>query len=563
VVPVSRNPKRGATPDAATGASKRRRTKPKLADSSAPAEDAGIVCPTRIQLACWVALFTAAVGALVWKHCTVFFLSWTDEQIHFYVARRMAEGAVLYRDIDSARPPLVLFPLAWLIKIGTSPMLAGRALVVATEIATAALLLWGGLRLISWRAGALAALLFLTSPETFSRIHYTGIHLAAITASACVLYSLRGQALKAGLCLGLSLAGDQHGLAICGIAAIVTFAQRPKDSIVFAAGALGVCLVTFGGVWIMGGQHLWRSLVEIHLFHLRPGQGGTDQFWEVAMPWLYEHGYLFAAAGLAAVLLAARRTDTKNEATRPPSSRVLRVLLLAVGGHMAVVLAMTDAAFLYFVVPTPLLALLAGIGLDGAVKRWMERKRSSPTWAKAASWVVAMEVVGLAAFVAGGWAAARSHRERLDGRPYSFWPHVLHGQISLAHRLDIAHQIASASALPKSGTLFGDPTIVSAVALDSGRRVSGELADLNPIWIQAGAISREEVVSRIERDGVTAVITPAWFLVQDPYFSSYLAACYDQPKVFAPPEAGPGYGLPDVLLFPHIRGNSPCQFPRL
>lgn len=565
VVAVSRSPKRIATPDAATSTSKRRRDKTKLRGSALTAGDDGSMMqrPSRVEVLCWVALLAAAVGALVWKHCTVFFLAWTDEQIHFYVARRMVEGAVLYRDIDSARPPLVLFPLAWLIKLGTSPMLAGRSLVVASEVAAATLLLWGGWRLVSWRAGALAALLFLTSPETFSRIHYTGIHLATLTASACVLFALRGQALKAGLCLGLSLVGDQHGLAICGIVAVVTFARRPKDALVLATGALGICLVGFGSVWIMGGRHLWKSLVEIHLFHLRPGQGGSDHFWEIATPWLYEHGYLFAAAALAAALLALRRTEAKSDASKPPSSRVVRVLLLAVCGHVAVVLAMTEAAFLYFVVLTPLLTLLAGIGLDAAIGRWRQRKHSTSAQAPAVSRVMAVEISALVALVVGGWTMARSHREGLDERHYSFWPHVLHGQVSLFHRLDVAHQIATDSAMPKSGTIFGDPTIVSAVALESGKRVSGELADLNPSWIQAGVVSREEVVSRIEHDGVAAMITPPWFLVQDPYFRSYLAACYQEPKVFLPPEGGPGAGLPEVLLFPHVPGEGACQVPRL
>jgi hypothetical protein len=63
-------------------------------------------------MACWAVLLTVAIAALVWNQHAQFFYSWTDEQIHFYVAHRMAQGAVLYRDIDSARPPLVLLPLA-------------------------------------------------------------------------------------------------------------------------------------------------------------------------------------------------------------------------------------------------------------------------------------------------------------------------------------------------------------------------------------------------------------------------------------------------------------------
>ena len=44
-------------------------------------------------------------------------------------------------------------------------------------------------------------------------------------------------------------------------------------------------------------------------------------------------------------------------------------------------------------------------------------------------------------------------------------------------------------------------------------------------------------------------------------FRSYLLACYQKPTVFSPPESGPGEGLPEILVFPHIRGTSPCQVP--
>src|SRR5436190_16516136 len=116
---------------------------------------------TRSELACWAVLLAASIGALAWEHRATFFYSWTDEQIHMYVARRLAEGARLYRDVDSARPPLAIFPVAWLIKSGCSPLLAGRTLVLAYQLGIGALLFWGGRGLLSWRAGALAAALFL------------------------------------------------------------------------------------------------------------------------------------------------------------------------------------------------------------------------------------------------------------------------------------------------------------------------------------------------------------------------------------------------------------------
>jgi hypothetical protein len=441
-----------------------------------------------------------------------------------------------------------------------APLLAGRFLVVALQLATAGLLLWGGWRLASWRAGALAALLFLTSPEVFARVHYTGIQLAALTASACVLLSLRGRPFQAGLFLGLTLAADQHGLVVGGIVALLTVARRPRDALPFALGALGICAVVFGGVWAIGGRHLWGSLVGIHLFHFRVGQGVASQFWDDFTPWIYEHVYLFVGAGLAAVLLARVPTRTASEGPSLPASRDVRVLLLVVAAHIAVVLAMSGSVFLYVVVIAPLLALLAGMGFDAALARWLPERRSSDAARIARSpRLIFSGLVVVGALTAGGWGAACSHRERLDERQYSFWPHLLHGQVARAQELDPARWVGSESVLPQQGTIFGDPTITSFLALHSGLHVSGELADLNPSWVEGGTVKAEEIVSRIERDRVAAVITPPFGLIQDPYFKSYLKTCYAQPRPFFPPESGPGQGLPFILAFTHRQGTTLCQ----
>jgi hypothetical protein len=509
---------------------------------------------SRAELACWIALLAAAVGALIWRHATVFFFSWTDEQIHFYVAQRMARGAVLYRDVDSARPPLVLLPLEWLIKLGCSPLAAGRALVLGAQLATAGLLFWGGDRLASQRAGLLAALLFLSSPEAFARIHYTGIHLAAWSATACVLFALMARPLWAGLFLGLTLAADQHGLVVCGVVAALTVARRPRDAVPFAGGALVIPAIVFGAVSMSGGRHLWRSLFGIHLFHLRVGEGVAGQFWSSFTPWLYEHVYLLVGAGLALVLLGKKRADASGDDLGRPSSSIVRVLLVVMSAHVAVVLAMKESVFLYVAVIAPLLTLLAGIGFDAAVARWPGRDRQRTKMMAGALATLTLTAVG--------WTAARSYRERLDQRAYSFLPHLLHGEVMLSQRLDdsVARWVDRESMLPGQGTIFGDPTIVSLLALRSGLRVSGELADLNPVWIEGGSVEPAEVVSRVERDGVAAVISPPFGLVQDPYFKSYLFACYQKPRPFFPPQSGAGAGLPPfIMVFDHLQDRIPCS----
>jgi hypothetical protein len=502
----------------------------------------------------------AVVGALFWNHHVHFFYSWADEQIHFYVARRLAQGAVLYRDIDSARPPLVLYPLTWLIRMGCSPLFAGRALVLGTQLITAGLLLWGGWRLTSWRAGMLAALLFLSSPDTFDRIHYTGIHLVALTVSACALFYVRKQPLWAGVFFGLTLVADQHGLVVCSIVALMTVVRRPRDAIPFAIGALAICLAIFGGMWVTGSRHLWKSLVGIHLFHMRVGQGSSPEFWGKFVSWLYEHGYLFMGAGLAAMLSRIKSRDVGSGDARRPT-RAVRVILLLVGAHIAVVLAMTEAVFLYVVVIAPLLALLAGIGFDAAVASRRQQGQWSKDGARRGSRRMLAGVAVVVALIAGGWAASRSRRESVDKRPYSFWPYVLHWQVARLQQLDAMIREISESMPAKDGTVFGDPTIATALALHSGRRVSGELADLNPSWIEAGTVKSQDVVTRIEHDGVAAVVSPPWGLVQDPYFKSYLFTCYEKPRPFFPPQSGPGEGLPFILYFAHQPGTSPCSMP--
>ena len=434
---------------------------------------------SKTEIAIWCALFVVAIVALVWRHRTGFFLSWTDEQIHLYVARRVAEGAVLYRDIDSSRPPLAILPVAWLIKLGCSPLLAGRASVLVSQLATAGFMLWGGWRLISWRAGALAALLFLTSPEVFDRVHYTGIQLTVLTTVACFLYFLRSMPFRSGLCFGFILATGQHGLAIGGLVALWTLVRRPRDGVRFLLGSLGVGALVFGPVWLMGGHHVWESLFGHHLYHLSSGQGGGDtQFGERLTPWLYDHAYLMVGVGLSLTLLRSWvRDGASRDLSRLPSRTVL-ALLLAIGIHVVVVIAMNQTAFLYMVLIAPLLALLAGIGFDAVATWWADSRRGSPILRRRASRLMLLGTIATLAVTCGGWAAAQSSREGLDERQYSFLPQLRSGELAQYQRLDVAGRVAGDLALRKDETIFGDPTIVSAVALDGGSRVAGELADL-------------------------------------------------------------------------------------
>jgi hypothetical protein len=503
--------------------------------------------PSRIEAISWAGAFLVVVVAMLWNHHQLFFLSWTDEQIHFYVGRRLAEGAVLYRDIESSRPPLVLFPLAVLIKVGVAPLLAGRSLVLVSQVATAALLGWAGWRLTSWRAGALGALLFLSSPEVFDRIHYTGIHLVALTSASCVFLHLRRKVFSAGLLFGLTLATDQHGIVICGVVALSTALRRPRDGGRFIAGAAIPPLIVFGTAWALGGRHMWSSLLGNHLYHFTGGQSGTGSLWQTLLPWLCEHAYLIFGAALAVAICGPRRRSGAADTER----ETVRLLCLVIVAHVVVVVSMTEAIFLHVVVIAPLMSLLAGMGFEAAFTWWRQQQRTGGSAARRSSRQMVAGSTAVLGLVVFGWAAARSYREHLDEQQYSFWPYVLHAELARAQRLDVAQLVAKELALPGTATLFGDPTVVSAVALDSGLRVSADLADVDARWLDAGTVTSSDIISRIESDHVGAIVTSPWAITQRPDFRDYIISCYEIPKVYDPPDDGPGSDVFPILVYRH------------
>jgi hypothetical protein len=98
--------------------------------------------------------------------------------------------------------------------------------------------------------------------------------------------------------------------------------------------------------------------------------------------------------------------------------------------------------------------------------------------------------------------------------------------------------------------------------LRSHRRIAGELADLAPRWIRMGLVERHEIVNTIESDKVGVFITPKLFFLNDRFFRSYLARCYQKPQRF-PRATGQGHGIPDIYVFPHRTGiNCRANVPR-
>ena len=514
---------------------------PAAAVTEAPAAAAVLVGGVRREaVLVALALAGAVVLALVQLAARAFPV-WTDENVHVYVARRVSEGAVLYRDIDSARPPLVIWALSGLMTLGLPPLVAARGLVALLVLATASGMFLGGRRLFGTRAAVLAVLLLLLSPEIVQRAPYTGIQLVSLGVLGCLLLALLGWPLASGAVFGLALASGQHALIAGLCAGLAVVARRPRDGLRFAGGFLASFAAVFGLARLLGADRLWENLVARHLYHL----GGNETAGRLGAqlgPWLGENLPVFA------LMLGALALELRGRRRRP-----VQLLALAVALQFVALAVMSQAKFLYLVPVFPLICLLAGVGADALVSR-LPGARVVP---------LGLAALGaLLAVTAGGWRWAQSRREAVDSRAYSFLPHRRSLQMARVQRLHVAEAIARdlAGALPEDASIFGQPSVTSAVATAGARRIAGELADLDERWIAEGRLSWAEVVQRIEGGGVQAVITPRWTLVRDPTFAGYLGRCYQAPRVYPRAARGSeGDGLPDVLVFARRALPRPCS----
>lgn len=213
-----------------------------------------------------------AFGAFGLLKLVGFHPSGTDENIYYYMAARMADGAIPYRDFFFSHPPVhLLVPTVVFGVLGFSVTVANAIPVLAQALA--GLFLYLTIRPSS-RVLAFVALVlhFTTYQVLMGSTDMNGENLMTAFLMAALLAAVRGRLLTSGVLAGLGLGCGLYGLAgVLALAVAAAFTSRKaiaRYSLGFAAGFGGV-MIPFA---ILGGAGFVEGVFSYHL--AKPVKGG-------------------------------------------------------------------------------------------------------------------------------------------------------------------------------------------------------------------------------------------------------------------------------------------------
>jgi len=485
--------------------------------------------------------------------------SWTDDNIYFQMAVRLAAGELPYRDFFFAHPPVhLLVPAAIFGAAGFSVGLAKAIPVVAQGLA--GFLLWRALRPTS-RVLAISALALhlLAYQVLMGSSDMDGENLATALLMAGLLAASAARPALAGVLAGLATGTVLYAAAGAAAIGVASALRGGRAALRFAAGLAATLAVVFGSAWAIGGERFLSGVFGFHAAKA-PGPGraavlGADGLAATAGGWFQNlvldltgpaatrsaalHAPLLTAALLGAMVLGAvllrRDGPPRIERLAPPTLAGVAATGLLGAALFAVQGAVLPERYPFYDVPAvPFLAMLGGFAAAAA---W--RVVSTSTGRRATGAAAA----GLALFAShpllAGALQARAfpEEERRRGEEVRYtWrdPEILAGPAQLSRTLlwserrvrgepepgwrqamwNKAQTFSTAGAIAeavRSGsapgeTLTGASTLAPLVALLAGRRMAAGEIDTNQKRFATGSLQDDDLVARALADRVRFVL---------------------------------------------------------
>lgn len=510
---------------------------------------------------------------------------WSDENAYFYMAVRVAEGDLPYRDFFFAHPPVHLAIPALAFGLTGFSAIVAQLLPLAAQL-LAGTLLWRSARRVSPLLGVAALVLHLTAYQVLmTASDLCGANLATAFAMAALLAAVAGRPALAGALSALSLGTALYAAASVGAVALVSLRRGRGHALRFATG-LAVFLAAIAACgWSLGGDAFARGVFGYHLDKAAgegraavlgaPGIAAATSGWlhnlaaDLAGPGLVRglalHAPVLCAAAVGAAVLAAVRLRRANGAPEPaPSPEDLATAAAAGVALSAVQHAALAEVYPYYAVPAfPWLALL---GAYGCWRLWHGARRSRPLALWAAAGVVVFALHPALARLATPRAFPEERlraRERVtyawrdpevlaDLAPLSralFWKdHRTRGAPEPGYRVALwnkrftfstAEAIAAHVRTGSSAgeTITGGSTLAPLVALLAGRRLAAGEADTNQKRFASGSLEDDAFLRRALADQVRFVLASPrshfteQLLERHPGWSAHFerAAVFDDP----------------------------------
>ncbi len=482
---------------------------------------------------------------------------WGDENAYFYMAVRVAEGELPYRDFFFAHPPLHLFVPAVAFRVAGFSIGIGQALPVAAQL-VAGVLLWRSARRASPVLGLLALVLHLGAYQVLlSASELSGANLATAFAMAGLLAAVAGRPVLAGALSGLAIGTALYAAASVGAIAVACALRGRRQLLRFGAGLAAAVGVISGGAWIVGGRGFLDGVAGYHVAKaagdgrapvlgsgdILGGLGGwlhnlaADLAGPGALRSLALHAPILCAAAVGAVALVFAKVRPV-ERPSDPAARIAPEDLASVGAAGIVLTAIQQAClaqvYPYYSVPAfPWLALLAAYGAWSAWRGLANARTRARSVAAAA-----MIVFALHPLVARGvwpWAFPEERSRAGERVEYAwrdpdvaaalaplsralFWDdHRVKGVPVPAYRLalwnkrfafstagEIAARVRAGSSAGE--TLTGASMLAPLVALLADRRLAAGEVDTNQKRFTTSSLDDSDLLRRALADEVRFVV---------------------------------------------------------
>jgi hypothetical protein len=512
---------------------------------------------------------TAVLGSYALLKLVGLHPSGTDDNIYFYLATRVSQGAVPYRDFFFAHAPVHLLVPAAVFKVTGFHIVVAKAIPAVAQ-AVAGLFLYLTLRRASRALAGAALLLHLLAYQVLmASTDMNGENLMTAFLMASLYAAVRGRALLAGVLAGLALGTGLYALAgVLTLLLAAAFASR-RTLARFGLGlvaSFGALLLLFG---LLGGHGFFEGVFAYHLS--KPVKGGRLPVFASGSPAaivgaylhnlglylgtkelkksLFFHAPTYLAAVLGAGLVVGRALHARIALRGGTTWRAIltpRDLLagtpegLAKLGLLAALLFTAQWAGLnevYDFYSVPMLAFLAipaGYALWDAFRRARAARRLEEL--RLSALVVALFALHLplaSALDANLWP----EEQRQAGQVVRYqWhdPEALPGLAAVTRALFFSdHRVKGATIVPfrhylwnklltfstvaeiaghirertrPDETITGASTLAPLVALYAGRRLAGDDADTNNKRFVSGVISDAEFFARACRDRIRYVL---------------------------------------------------------